>query len=48
MVNEDWLIDVNERGIPLSEDFKLNDLLTTEVEISKWVSQGLPADELSV
>ncbi|VDL92009.1 unnamed protein product [Schistocephalus solidus] len=34
--------------IPLQEAFKLNELLTSEVEISLWNSQGLPPDELSI
>jgi len=38
MVHNDWLLDVREREIEISEDFKLNDLLTTEVQISQWVS----------
>ena len=32
----------------MTEDFKIEDLLTTEVEISIWNSQGLPPDELSI
>ena len=31
-------------GVP----FRVNDLLTNEVEVSQWASQGLPSDELSV
>lgn len=31
-------------GVP----FKVDDLLTNEVEVSQWASQGLPSDELSV
>ncbi len=34
--------------IPLTEGFKVDELLTSEVEISLWNSQGLPPDELSV
>ena len=48
MVFDDWLEDVKKRALPLSEGFKLNDLLVTEVMVSKWVSQRLPADELSI
>lgn len=39
---------MQERGIPLSQPFKLENLLTDEVEISRWGSEGLPPDELSV
>uniref|UniRef100_A0A7N8Y270 Dynein axonemal heavy chain 10 n=1 Tax=Mastacembelus armatus TaxID=205130 RepID=A0A7N8Y270_9TELE len=48
MVYELWVKDVQERGIPLSTPFKLENLLTDEVEISRWGSEGLPPDELSV
>ncbi|KAM8866758.1 dynein axonemal heavy chain 10 isoform 2-T2 [Synchiropus picturatus] len=43
-----WLRDVQQRGIPLSRPFKVEHLLTDEVEISRWGSEGLPPDELSV
>ncbi len=32
----------------MAEGFKVDELLTSEVEISIWNSQGLPPDELSV
>ncbi|KAM9858629.1 dynein axonemal heavy chain 10 [Aulostomus maculatus] len=43
-----WVEDLQERGIPLSQPFKVDNLLTDEVEISRWGSEGLPPDELSV
>ncbi|KAI7812536.1 putative dynein heavy chain 10 [Triplophysa rosa] len=48
MVYEVWQKDVLERGIPLSRPFRIENLLTDEVEISRWGSEGLPPDELSV
>lgn len=48
MVYQKWVKDVQERGIPLSQPFKVENLLTDEVEISRWGSEGLPPDELSV
>ncbi|XP_037633762.1 dynein heavy chain 10, axonemal [Sebastes umbrosus] len=48
MVYQVWVKDVQERGIPLSQPFKVEGLLTDEVEISRWGSEGLPPDELSV
>ncbi|XP_052412947.1 dynein axonemal heavy chain 10 [Carassius gibelio] len=48
MVYEVWQADVVERGIPLSQPFRIENLLTDEVEISRWGSEGLPPDELSV
>ncbi len=43
-----WQGDITTRSIPLSDPFRLEDLLTDEVEISKWASEGLPPDELSI
>ncbi|KAJ3039942.1 Dynein heavy chain 10, axonemal [Rhizophlyctis rosea] len=43
-----WMVDLSSRGVPLSANFKVDRLLATEVEISKWAQEGLPADELSV
>ncbi|TNN52942.1 Dynein heavy chain 10, axonemal [Liparis tanakae] len=48
MVYNVWVKDVQERSIPLSQPFKVESLLTDEVEISRWGSEGLPPDELSV
>ncbi|CAJ1068269.1 LOW QUALITY PROTEIN: dynein heavy chain 10%2C axonemal [Xyrichtys novacula] len=48
MVYQVWVKDVQERGVPLSQPFRIENLLTDEVEISRWGSEGLPPDELSV
>ncbi|XP_069353305.1 dynein axonemal heavy chain 10 isoform X1 [Eulemur rufifrons] len=48
MVNGIWQRDILERDIPLSQPFRLESLLTDDVEISRWGSQGLPPDELSI
>ncbi|XP_042636525.1 dynein axonemal heavy chain 10 [Orycteropus afer afer] len=48
MVNQVWQNDILERGIPLSQPFRLESLLTDDVEVSRWGSQGLPPDELSI
>jgi dynein heavy chain len=43
-----WMEKLTEFDIPNSENFRLEELLTTDVEVSEWASQGLPSDELSV
>ncbi|CAG5116362.1 unnamed protein product, partial [Candidula unifasciata] len=48
LINDIWLTDIREKEIPLSASFRIEDLLTTDVEISRWSSEGLPPDELSV
>ncbi|XP_060580911.1 dynein axonemal heavy chain 10-like isoform X1 [Ruditapes philippinarum] len=48
LVNLEWLKNLKEKGVPLSDPFKLEDLLTNDVEISKWTSENLPPDELSI
>ena len=48
MIFGHWLNDCKTRGIPLSEDFTIEELLTTDVETSQWASEGLPGDEHSI
>lgn len=48
MVYRDWKNNINKLEIPLSKTFRLEELLTNEVEISRWTSEGLPPDELSI
>jgi len=49
MIYDTWRLDVLEKGIPATtEAFRIEDLLTSPVEISEWASQYLPTDELSV
>jgi dynein heavy chain len=48
MVYEDWLSDIQGKKIPITENFKLEPLLSTEVEIAAWAGQQLPQDELSI
>uniref|UniRef100_A0A0X3Q3S3 Dynein heavy chain 10 n=1 Tax=Schistocephalus solidus TaxID=70667 RepID=A0A0X3Q3S3_SCHSO len=48
MIYEDWCVDVQTREIPITSDFRLQLLLTDEVTVSRWNSEGLPPDELSI
>ncbi|KAK3777975.1 hypothetical protein RRG08_038771 [Elysia crispata] len=48
LMQEVWVKDLLEREVPLSQPFRIEELLTTDVEISRWSSEGLPPDELSV
>ncbi|KAF8560792.1 hypothetical protein P879_08220 [Paragonimus westermani] len=48
MVYEDWQSWLLERKVSMSQPFRLEDVLTNDVEVSKWNSEGLPPDELSV
>ena len=48
MLYDDWQKDIKERGLPHNEGLSVQKLLTDEVEISKWASEGLPGDELSI
>ena len=48
MILEDWLGDIMAKKIPLSQPFQLETILTNDVEISKWTSESLPPDELSI
>ena len=48
MFRGEWEKDVLNRNIPVSQPFKLDTFLTNDVEISRWTSEGLPPDELSI
>jgi dynein heavy chain len=48
MIYEDWNGNAQGKKLPLSQPFRLEQLLVTEVEISLWTSEGLPPDELSI
>ncbi|KAE8635010.1 hypothetical protein XENTR_v10002490 [Xenopus tropicalis] len=48
MVYTEWQQDILAREIPLSQPFRIESLLTDDVEISRWGSEGLPPDELSI
>lgn len=37
MIYKEWLEDLTQKEIPLSLPFKLEDILTSDVEISRWV-----------
>ncbi|KAG9396016.1 Dynein heavy chain and region D6 of dynein motor [Carpediemonas membranifera] len=47
-VIEEWTTDMSDKALPLTEGFKVDQLLTTEVEIAQWASESLPGDELSI
>eukprot|EP01018_Ginkgo_biloba_P029506 Gb_13876 [translate_table: standard] len=48
MVYEIWLVDIQQKEIPVTDPFCLEALLTSEVEISRWVTEGLPSNEFSI
>lgn len=48
MIFDHWKLDLQQRELPNSEGFKLETFLTDEVHVSKWASEGLPSDELSI
>ncbi|KAJ3114591.1 Dynein heavy chain 10, axonemal [Phlyctochytrium bullatum] len=48
LIYKRWMADVLQKEIPISSSFKVERLLVTDVEMSKWAQEGLPADELSI
>ena len=44
----DWQERLKAKGIDLTEDFKIETLLTSDVEVASWSGHGLPTDELCV
>ncbi|CAF1548071.1 unnamed protein product [Rotaria magnacalcarata] len=48
LLNNQWRKYLNEKNILLTKNFQIQNFLSTNVEISEWNSQGLPADEFSI
>lgn len=48
LLEQTWVKDIVSKGVPATTPFRIETLLTDEVEISKWTAEGLPADELSI
>ena len=48
MVYNDWSGFIKSNKIPISENYRLETLLTSEMETAAWNGFGLPADELSI
>merc|ERR1719456_846058 len=48
MIYQEWQSEVGNRKIEKTEHFRLETLLTSDVEIAAWNGQGLPSDELCV
>ncbi|EFJ08822.1 hypothetical protein SELMODRAFT_131043 [Selaginella moellendorffii] len=48
LIQNIWLADIQSKELPCTDPFFLENILTSEVEISKWNSEGLPSNELSI
>jgi dynein heavy chain len=48
LLEKTWHLDLFDRKVPITNPLLLNDLLTSEIEISTWNSQGLPSNDLSI
>jgi dynein heavy chain len=48
MLYNTWMVDLQVKQVPLSSAFKVQKILASDVELSKWAQEGLPADELSI
>lgn len=48
LINNIWFNDLSQRGVPVTQQFRLNSILTNEVQMAQWESEGLPSDEVSV
>ena len=46
LIVDKWQKDLLERSIPRNDPINLQVLLTNEVEIIKWASEGLPSEDL--
>ncbi|GLH10276.1 Dynein heavy chain, cytoplasmic [Gryllus bimaculatus] len=48
MLIEDWVHDLMQYSIPLTNPYSLEGLLLDNAQIVRWSSEGLPQDEISV
>ncbi|KAL8448543.1 hypothetical protein Emed_003723 [Eimeria media] len=48
MLYEHWAVKAREGNIPINEPFRIEGLLTTDADVAKWNSEGLPANEMSI
>jgi dynein heavy chain len=48
MVYQEWQADLLEQKLPLTQPFRLEELLASDVQITQWAYEGLPSDELSI
>lgn len=48
LIYDTWKNNISLVGILLSPEFSITTALTNDVEISRWTSEGLPPDELSI
>ncbi|KAI8847268.1 dynein heavy chain and region D6 of dynein motor-domain-containing protein [Chytridium lagenaria] len=47
LISARWMADLASKNVPISAN-KVEKLLVTDVEMSRWAQEGLPADELSI
>ena len=43
-----WLLQMNQRQIPISEDFNIIKVMGNPVTIREWNHKGLPTDTVSI
>jgi len=48
LIYDTWKVDLVSKKVPVSKEFTVESIMTTEVEQSVWAQEGLPSDELSI
>ncbi|KAI8922930.1 hypothetical protein BC831DRAFT_55734 [Entophlyctis helioformis] len=48
LIYKHWTTDLASKNVPIGPGFRVEKILVTDVELSKWAQEGLPADELSI
>jgi dynein heavy chain len=48
LLNNQWKKNLNDKNILLTNNFQIQNFLSSNIEISEWTSQGLPTDEFSI
>jgi dynein heavy chain len=47
-MTEAYKLDIEERGLTMRDGYRIEQLLTSDVQVTQWNYEGLPSDELSV
>lgn len=48
LLTNQWKKDLQEKNIRVTDNFQIQNFLSSNVQISEWTSQGLPVDEFSI
>ena len=48
ILTDQFRLDIDSKALKMGDNFRVEDLLTTDLQVTQWNSEGLPSDELSI